>query len=155
MFQLSSFATGYVRIQVPQGGFGPFISYPAITGYERLRSGQAASTVIPFAIYPMTDSAVLNSGTSTGMYQGVALLNPSSATATVTLQALSNTGSLLGTATVNLAAGQISSKQISEYFSVSIPEGSVIRVSSSVPIVTTSITGSMSGDTLRSTPGLK
>jgi hypothetical protein len=46
-------------------------------------------------------------------------------------------------------------KQISEYFTVTIPEGSVIRVSSSVPIATTSITGSMAGDTLRSTPGLR
>jgi hypothetical protein len=155
LFQLSDFMTGYVRLQVPERGFGPFISYPAISGFVRIRSGQTAATPIPFAVYPMTDSSVLNSGTSSATYQGIALLNPGSSGATVALTALNNAGMVLGTATVNLAAGQISSKQISEYFMVAIPEGSVIRVSSSTPIVTTSITGSISGDTLRSTPGLR
>jgi hypothetical protein len=155
LFQLSSFTTGYVRISVPQGGFGPFISYPAITGYVRIRSGQTASTVLPFAVYPQTDTAVLNSGTAAGSYEGIAVLNPGPAATVVTLQALSATGAVLGSVDVSLPAGKITSRQISEYFDVSIPEGSVIRVSCATPVVTTAITGSMNGDTLRSSPGLR
>jgi hypothetical protein len=127
--------------------------YPPITGHARIRSGQSSSTVLALSAYPQTESSILNAGTAGAQYEGIALVNTSTSAATVTLQALNASGSLLGTATVNIGAGQTSAKLLSEYFSVSIPEGSVIRVTSTAPIMTTSVTGTTSGDVLRSSPG--
>ena len=155
LFQQQTFMTGYVRIQVPQFSKAFWTYYPAISGHARIRSSQSGSTVLPLSAYPQTESSILNSGSLPSQYQGIAIVNPTTAQATVTLQAIGSTGTLLATATVNLGPGQISSRLISEYFTITIPESSVIRVSSTAPIVTTSITGSLNGDTLRSTPGLR
>jgi hypothetical protein len=154
-FQMQTFASGYVRIQVAQVARGFWTFYPAVSGYARIRAGQASSTIIPISGYPHTESAILASGVAAGQFQGIALVNPNSSAVTVTMQALADTGGLLNTVTIDLAAGQISSRLIGEYFSAAIPEGSVIRISSTAPIVATSITGSLNGDMLRSSPGLR
>lgn len=156
LFQVQNLiSSGYVRLQVPPVSRGFWTFYPAISGHARIRGGQSASTVIPLSGYPQSDSSILESGVSSGFFQGIALVNPNNGTVAVTLQALSSTGAVLLTATVNLAAGQISSRLVTEYFSAAIPEHSVIRVTSALPIVVTSVTGSSSGNLLRAAPGLR
>lgn len=155
LFQMQSFASGYVKLDVPQVARGFWTFYPAITGYARIRSGQSASTVIPLSGYPQPTSSIPTSGVTAGQFQGIALVNPTDAPVTVNLLALSPAGTVLATASVNLAAGQISSKLITEYFSVAIGEHSVIRVNSSAPVVATSITGSSNGDALRAVSALR
>jgi hypothetical protein len=154
MFQLQSFTTGYVRIDVPRMAHALWTYYPAITGHARIRSG-GATTVLPLSAYSQSDAYIPNSGVSSLEFQGIALVNPTAAGVTTTLQALSADGTVLASASVNLGAGQVSSRLISEYFNVDIPEGAVVRVTSSDAIMITSITGSLSGDSLRSTSGLK
>jgi hypothetical protein len=155
LFQVQSFTSGYVRIQVPQMAKGFWTFYPAISGHARIRSGQSSSTVIPLSGYPQPDSSILASGTASGQFQGIALVNPTNSTVSVTMQALTSAGAMIGATTINLAARQISSRLIGEYFSAAIPEGSAIRISASAPVVATSITGSLSGDTLRASPALR
>jgi hypothetical protein len=155
LFQMQQFASGYIRIQVPQVARGFWTFHPAISGHARIRLGQSSSTVLPISGYPHSDSSILASGVAAGQFQGIALVNPTSDAVTVTMHALTTTGVSLGTATVSLAGGQISSKLIGEYFSVAIPERSVIRITSTAPIIATSITGSLNGDMLRATPALR
>lgn len=155
LFQLQTLTAGYLRIQVPQFAKGFFTFYPGITGHARIRSAQGGSTTIPVSTDSLAGSSILTAGTTAGQFQGIALVNPGTSNATVTLEALNPSGTVVSIATVSLASGQITSKQVTEYFSVSIPARSVIRVSSSAPIVATSITGSLSGDVLRAVPALR
>jgi len=155
LFQLTDFMTGYVQIATPQLAHAMWTYYPAITGHARIRSSQGDSTVIPVSVYTQTDVTILDSGTSTSEFQGLALVNPTGSSVAVTLQAQSPAGNVLSTATVTLGANQMSSKLVSEYFGASIPTGSVIRVTSSDAIVATSITGNLNGGPLRSVTGLR
>lgn len=153
LFQTTGFVSGYIRVQAPQISRGIWTFSPAIGGHARIRS-QSGSTGVPISVYPQTDASILESGVSSNQFQGIAIVNPNSTAVTIMLQALNSAGAVLGTTTVNLDAGQISSKLVSEYFPVAIPEHSVIRVTSSAPVVTTSVTGSLSGDVLRAATGL-
>jgi hypothetical protein len=152
LFGIQSLSSGYVRFELsPSNRFSPWPSYPPITGHARIRLGQTASTVIPISASPQVTSFILNSGVPAGYFQGIALANPNPSTSIVTLEALNSAGTVLGTATVEMAADQMASRLLTELFAVAIPEGSVIRVRATVPTFATSIVGSLTGDLLRST----
>jgi hypothetical protein len=155
VFQLQGTHSGYLRIQVPVVNRAFFSFYPLIAGNVRIRSAQLGATVISIVGYPQPDSYVLYSGAGAGSYQGLAAINPNSSAVTVTLQALNSSGIVLETANFDLGAGRIHSKLISELFTAALPEGSVIRVTATGPVFATSVTGSTSGDMLRSSPALR
>jgi hypothetical protein len=150
LFQIRNPASGYVRIQVPEANRGFWRFFPTITGHARIRVGQSASTVIPLARHPLQDSFILSSGTGEGQFQGIALVNPTNSTVSVELQALRADGSAIASTTISLAGGQISSRLLTEYFATTVPESSLIRVTASAPIIAVSITGTFTGDLLRS-----
>jgi hypothetical protein len=103
----------------------------------------------------LQDTLFLDSGSAAANFQGIALVNPSTNQVTATLRATDAAGSVVATTTVTLAPGQLYSKLLSEYFTASLPRGSVIRITSTEPIIATSITGSLTGETLRSIPALR
>jgi hypothetical protein len=127
--------------------------YPGIIGYARVHVGTKASTTFPFVAYPMQTSYLLNSASS-DQYQGLAILNPNTSSATVTVQALDGTGAVLATATVSMKAGELSLKLLTERFGTAIPEHSLLRISSSVPIVAISLAGTTNLSSLRAIPAL-
>jgi hypothetical protein len=148
-------ATGYVRFEVPQLFKGFFSFYPVITGHARIRSSQGGSTVVPLSAYALRDSLILESGTAAGEFEGVALVNPNSVPVIVTLQAVNSSGTVLSTVALTLNPGQLISQLTTQLFSGEIPVQSVIRVTSTAPIVATAITGSNGLDVLRSLPVLR
>jgi hypothetical protein len=152
LFSVENVSSGYVRIQVPQFSRGFWRFYPDITGYARIQSGQGGSTIVAISNYPLQDAFLLNSGSPAGKFQGIAIVNPNNSAVNVTLQALSSNGTVVSTATLSLRASEISSKLLNEYFTANIPEGSIVRVTGSLPVIATSITGTTSGETLRSIP---
>ncbi len=154
LFKLQTFTTGYIRISVPQMAKGPWYFYPLIQGFSRIRTSQA-STVVPLSGYPLKDGAVLNSGTTTEEYQGLAIVNPNGTVVSVTLEVLNSAGTVTETQTVNLGENQIVSRLTSQIFSSPIAVNSVIRITGSLPVVATSITGTFAGDLLRSSTALK
>ena len=154
-FGRSSFTTGFIRVDVQSIPRALWTYYPAVTAHARIRFSDKASTVLAVSTYPQSDAFILDSGTASSEFQGIALINPTETTATVTLQAIGSNGTVLRTATLTLEPGRAISRLTTELFSTSIPEGSVIRVQSGVGIVTTSITGTLNGDAMRSTRGLR
>ena len=146
---------GYIRFEVPQLFKGFFSYFPTISGHARLRTSQGGSTVIPLSAYPLQDAFILGSGTAGSEFEGIALLNPTASTVTVTLQAISSAGTVLGNSTLSINPGQVVARLITEFFSGGIPAQSVIRVTASAPVVTTAITGSLGLDALRSLPVLR
>lgn len=148
--------TGYIRLVMPLSQRGPFVSYPSVQGEVRLFTpDSSASTLIPLSAYPLQDGYILASGSAPGSYQGIVLVNPSDTPATAALQVLDSLGSVTQTASVTLNPGQEVARVVTELFSASIPEGSLIRVTGSTPLVVTSITGTHSLDQLRSSPSLR
>jgi hypothetical protein len=148
-------STGYIRFEVPQLFKGFFPYFPTISGHARVRSSQGGSTVIPISAYPLQDAFILGSGTGASEFQGLALVNPTASAVTVTLQAISSVGTVLGDSSASLSPGQVLTRLVTEFFTGGLPAQSVIRVTASAPIVTTSITGSLSLDALRSLPVLR
>jgi hypothetical protein len=155
LFSVQNVSSGYVRIQVPQFSRGFWRFYPDITGHARIRTAQGGSTVVAISNYALQDAFLLNSGNSAGKFQGIAIVNPNSTAVNITLQALSANGTVANTATFSLRAGEISSKLLSEHFTGNVAEGSVVRVTGSAPIIATSVTGSIGGESLRAIPALK
>jgi len=145
-------ATGYVRFDVPQVFKGFFSFYPVFTGHARIRSSQGGSTVVPLSAYPLADSFILESGPGAGEFEGIALANSATVPVSVTLQAMNSFGAAVSSATVTLNPGQVVSRLTSELFAAVLPSQSVIRVTSSAPIVATAVVGSTGLDTLRSLP---
>ncbi len=154
LFGVQNLATGYVRFQAPQLNRGFWTYYPQITGYARIRSTQGDSTLLPLAAYTQQEVFLLDSGGAAGGFQGIALVNSGSTAVNVTLQAMSSTGSIIASAVVPVPPRQLSAKLTSEYFSSGLPPLSVIRVTSSAPIIVTSISGNTDGS-LRSIPPLR
>jgi hypothetical protein len=146
---------GFIRFDVPLEMTGFFPYYPTISGHAQIRSAQGGSTIIPITAFPLQDQYILAAGTSAGEFQGVTLVNPSTASITVTLQGLNGSGTVLGTSTVTLNAGQVVSQLISEFFTGGLPANSVLRITASAPIVASAVTGSNTLDTLRSLPVLR
>ena len=147
--------TGFIRFEVPQLMSGFFPYYPLITGHAQIRSAQGGSTVIPLSAFPLSDQYIQGSGTGTGEFQGVTLINPGATAASVTLQAMNAGGTVIATSAVTLNGGQVISRLVTEFFTGGLPPQSVIRVTSSSPLVVTAVTGSTTLDTLRSLPVLK
>jgi len=81
-------------------------------------------------------------------------VNPTTSAVIVTLQAINSSGTVLANTTLTLNPGQVSSRLVSELFP-GLSTQSVIRVTSSAPIVTSAITGSNNLDLLRSLPVLR
>ena len=148
-------ATGYIRFEVPQLFKAFFAYFPAISGHARVRSSQGGSTVIPLSAYPLQDAFILGSGTGANEFQGIALVNPTAAAATVTLQAMSPGGTVVANSTLSLNPGQVVTRLTTEFFGGGVPAQFVVRVTASAPIVTASITGSYVLDALRSLPVLR
>jgi hypothetical protein len=145
-------ATGYIRFDVPQVQKGFFFYYPTINGHARLKSSNGGSTVIALSEYPLQDAFIPASGTGSSEFQGISLVNPTAAAVTVSLQALSTSGTSLGSTTLTLNPGQLVSRLTTDFFSTVIPAGSAIRVTASAPIVTSTIVGSNAMDVLRALP---
>ena len=116
---------------------------------------QGGSTVIPLSAFPLSDQYIQGSGTGTGEFQGVTLINPGATAASVTLQAMNAGGTVIATSAVTLNGGQVISRLVTEFFTGGLPPLSVIRVTSSSPLVVTAVTGSTTLDTMRSLPVLK
>jgi len=148
-------ATGYIRFEVPQLFKAFFAYFPTISGHARVRSSQGGSTVIPLSAYPLQDAFILGSGTGANEFQGIALVNPTAAAATVTLQAMSPGGTVVANSTLSLNPGQVVTRLTTEFFGGGVPAQLVVRVTASAPIVTASITGSYVLDALRSLPVLR
>jgi hypothetical protein len=146
---------GFIRFEVPQQMSGFFPYYPIISGHAQIRSAQGGSTVIPITAFPLQDQYILAAGASSNEFQGVTLINPTASAVTVTLQGMSGSGTVLGSATINLNAGQVVSRLISEFLPGGLPPNSVIRITASAPIVASAVTGSNSLDFLRAVPGSK
>jgi hypothetical protein len=153
LFNLSASAAGYMRIQVSPVMQWVLSYYPGIIGYARVHVGTKASTTFPFVAYPMQTLYLPNSAAS-DQYQGVAILNPNTSSATVTVQALDTTGAVLATATASMKTGELSLKLLTERFSTAIPEHSILRISSSIPVVAVSLAGTTSLSSLRAIPAL-
>jgi hypothetical protein len=153
LFNLSGSSAGYIRIQVSPVMQWVLSYYPGIVGYARVHVGTKASTAFPFVAYPMQTLYLLNSASS-DQYQGLAIMNPNNSAATVTVQVLDTTGSVLATSTASMKAGELSSKLLTERFGTAIPEHSIIRISSSVPVVAVSLAGSTNLSSLRAIPAL-
>ena len=147
--------TGLIRFEVPQLMSGFFPYYPLISGHVQIRSTQGGSTVIPLSAFPLSDQYILGSGTAANEFQGITLINPGATTASVTLQAMNAAGTVTSSTAVTLNSGQVVSRLISEFFTGGLPPQSVVRVTSSSPLVVTAVTGSTTLDTLRSLPVLK
>src|SRR6266850_2568392 len=145
-------ATGYVRFDVPQLFKGFFSFYPVVTGHARIRSSQGGSTVLQLSAYPLQDSFILESGPGAGEFQGIAVVNPNSVPVVVTLQAMNSFGAVISNASLTLNPGQVTSRLTSQLFAAELAPQSVIRVTSSAPIVATAIIGSNGLDVLRSLP---
>ncbi|HYR89108.1 MAG TPA: DUF5719 family protein [Terriglobia bacterium] len=156
--------TGYIRFDVPQVTRGFFSFFPAISGHARIQSSQdrvtfpeavrGGSTVVPLSAFPLADAFILGSGTASGEFEGIALVNPTASSVVVTLQAMTPSGSVLATTTLTLNPGQLLARLVSELLP-GLSTQSVIRVTSSAPIVTTAVIGSNSLDMLRSLPVLR
>jgi hypothetical protein len=144
--------TGYVRLTLPEIRRGPFLAYPEFHADLELSSGPG-STIIPSTSSARQDHYILASGTPGGMYQGIVVLNPGGTPVSATLQALSAAGAVIGTASIALEPGQLIARLATDLFSGVVPEGSVIRVTGSGPVVVTSLTGALSMDMLRASPG--
>jgi hypothetical protein len=147
--------TGFIRLEVPQLMSGFFPYYPLISGHAQIRSVQGGSTVIPVSAFPLSDQYILGSGTGASEFQGITLINPDTTTASVTLQAMNAAGTVASSTALTLNAGQVVSRLVSEFFTGGLPPQSVVRVTSSSPLVVTAVTGSTTLDTLRSLPVLK
>ncbi len=148
--------TGYIRLVMPIFQRGPFVSYPSIQGEVRISTPDSgASTLIPLSAYPLQDGYILASGSASGTYQGIVLVNPGDVAATAALQVLDSSGSVTHTASVPLTPGQEVARIVSDLFSGSVPEGSLIRVTGTAPLVVTSITGTNGLTELRSSPALR
>jgi hypothetical protein len=147
--------TGYVRIYVQQLSKGFFKYYPTITGFAQIRSSQGGSTAIPLSTYQLADAFVLGDGVGSGSFEGVSMVNPTAAPVSVTVQALNLDGSVAGTATLTLNAGQAVSQLTSQLFTSGIPPQTVIRVTASAPIAVTAIIGSTGLDQFRALPVLR
>jgi hypothetical protein len=153
LFNLSTATAGYVQIQVSAVMQWVLSYYPGLIGYARVHVGSIASTTFPLTAYAVSTSYELNTAGS-GQYQGLAVLNPNGSVATVTVQAIDSNGTALATATVSLKPGQFSTKLLSELFGAAVPEHSILRVSSSEPVVSISLSGSNSLSSLRAIPVL-
>jgi hypothetical protein len=134
-------------------GFFPY--FPLISGHAQIRSVQGGSTVIPLSAFPLSDQYILGSGTAASEFQGLTLINPSATAASVTLQAMNGGGTVTASTAVTLNGGQVISRLVTEFFTGGLPPQSVIRITSSSPLVVTAVTGSTTLDILRSLPVLK
>ena len=146
---------GFIRFDLPFSSRGIFSNYPPISGHVQIRSAQGGSTVVPLSTFPLQDVYILGSGTAASEFEGITLINPSATAVTVSLQGLNSSGTTAGAFSLTLNPGQVVSRLITEFFSGGLPAQSVIRITSSAPIVTSAITGSNSLDTLRSLPVLR
>ena len=142
--------TGYIRLQVPQLFKAFFPYYPLIKGHARIRSEEGGSTVIALATNPFQDAFIPGATSGAGEFLGLALANPTESETTVTLLSMDASGTVLSSSMVTLAPGQLISRLATEFFNAALTDQSVIRVSSTVPIVAESIIGSNDLETLRS-----
>jgi len=147
--------TGFIRLEVPQLMSGFFPYFPLISGHAQIRSVQGGSTVIPLSAFPLSDQYILGSGTGASEFQGLTLINPGATAASVTLQAMNGGGTVTASTAVTLNGGQVTSRLVTEFFTGGLPPQSVIRITSSSPLVVTAVTGSTTLDILRSLPVLK
>ena len=96
-----------------------------------------ADTVPVFSLLTATE-AVLPSTISPQVnpdyFTGIALQNPSPATASVTVEARSGAGALLGSTVVTIPNGYRFSREASEIFGSSLPSGAYMHVISSQPV---------------------
>ena len=82
-------------------------------------------------------------------------MNPTASNVSVSLQALNLDGSVAATAAVTLTPGQVFSQLTTELFSGRLPAQTVIRVTASLPIAVTAISGTTALDQFRALPVLR
>ena len=148
-------STGYIRLEVPQILKGFIAYYPTIAGLARIRSSQGGSTILPLSAYTLADAFVLGLGVAPTELQGFAFVNPTASGVTVRVQALNANGSVAGTASITLTAGEVATRLASELFGTALPAQPVIRVTSTAPIAITAISGSSTLDQFRALPVLR
>jgi hypothetical protein len=144
--------TAYVELALPRTGQGIFFSYPLMAGQIQLETIPGGSTVIPLSATQSADTFILGQPISSTAFEGIAFLNPTTSNVSVTVRALKVDGSIAATATLILAARQLTAQLTSQLFNGSLPPQTVIRVTSSAPIAVTAITGSGGLDQILALP---
>ena len=96
-----------------------------------------AATVPVFSVLTATDAVVpstISAQVNPDYFTGVAIQNPSAGTATVTVEARSGAGTLLGSTLVTIAGGARFSREASEMFGGPLPTGAYLHVISPQPV---------------------
>jgi IPT/TIG domain-containing protein len=122
-----------------------YYSYARTVATGRSTHALIAATVPLFSQSTWT-LGYLDPVVSGSQYTGLAVQNPTSTAANVTLQLLSTNGSVLKTKVINLAAYHRISRDLTEFFVGAVPSnGNAVKVTSSVPV---QVLGLLVDDTL-------
>ncbi len=150
----ASLTTGSLRLDVEPIVKGPFTTTPNIYGSIRFASADGyASAALPVFMPPVSDFVYSHIAQSQGWYTGVAFLNANTSSATVTLTAYEADGTVVGTSTTTLAAGQRISKLLRELIPATAGQvGGWVKVHSSKPIVSFALFGTDNGQSLSAIP---
>jgi hypothetical protein len=99
----------------------------------------ATEAVLPSTISPQVNPAY---------FTAIALQNPSPATATVTIDARSSTGAVLGSTTIALPNHSRFSREASELFGFTLPTGAYLHMTSTQPVQVEGLLGNDSTNTV-------
>jgi len=103
---------------VPQGQSSSLLLTQAVPIFSTITHSQAS----------ITEQAIEN------VLTGLAIQNPNGDTVQVALAAFDPSGNPAGQANISLPFGARITRELGEYFGTSLPSGSVVRVSSSLPV---------------------
>ena len=149
-----SLTTGYLKVEVKPYLIGAFPTLPTLTGSVRFSSmGGYGSAALPLFIPPAREFIFSHVAQSEGYFTGVAMMNPNPDTANFTLEVYAQDGTLVGSNSGSLKAGENFSKLLWQLVPDSGGQvGGYIRVHSDLPVVSFSLFGTDDGLSLAAIP---
>jgi hypothetical protein len=126
-----------IQVQNPDKSTDSYYSYMRGVPMGSSTRLLLASTVPVFSILTATEAILpptISPQVNPAYFTGIALQNPSQAAASVTVEARSGAGALLGTTALTIPNGSRFSREVSELFGTTLPTGAYLHVTSSQPV---------------------
>jgi hypothetical protein len=149
-----SLTTGYIKVDVKPYLIGTYPTVPLLAGSIRFSSaGGYGSAALPLLIPPAGEFIFSHVAQAQGWFTGVAMMNPNQGAAHFTLEVFRRDGTLVGSETGSLNAGEKFSKLLSQLVPASSGQvGGYTRIRSDVPVVSFSLFGTDDGLSLSAIP---
>ena len=126
-----------ITVQNPDNSIDTYYSYMRGVPVGQSTRPLLAQTTPVFSIATANEAILpptISSQVNADYFTGLALQNPNAATASVTVEAHSANGGLIGSQAVTLTSGARISREVSEWFGVTLPTGGYLHVVSAQPV---------------------